>query len=131
MFGVARDLGLDAVRGVDAEVVRGEVGLYMETREAGQTVKREAFEAWASDGGKWPRAVERSGDGYVLMSTHHSWIAWQAALRSAAPTTEPRPDVAGLVERAEKYLRFEMLAEPIDETALIRDLLAALKEGAK
>lgn len=55
---------------------------------------------------------------------------WHAVL-SAAPTPEPRPDVAGLVERAEAYLRFEMLAEPIDETALIRDLLAALKEGAK
>lgn len=44
------------------------------------TTEREAFEAWASDDGAWPKAVEKSPSGsYRLMSTHSSWIAWQSA----------------------------------------------------
>ena len=38
------------------------------------------FEEWATDGGKWPQAVELSGDhGYKLMKTHNDWLAWQAS----------------------------------------------------
>jgi len=39
---------------------------------------RADFEAWASDCGQWPQAVERSGDGYKMMNTHLRWTAWQA-----------------------------------------------------
>lgn len=41
--------------------------------------QRERFERWASDEGKWPNAIERSGKGYRLMQTQASWVAWQAA----------------------------------------------------
>lgn len=45
---------------------------------------REAFEAWYSDGGKWPKAVERSASGaYVLAVAEISWKAWRAAWAAA------------------------------------------------
>lgn len=40
---------------------------------------RAAFDAWFSDGGKWPAAVQRSGDGYLLAAAQSAWTAWQAA----------------------------------------------------
>lgn len=41
---------------------------------------REKFEAWMSDNGLWPRAVEKSASGnYLLMATHTNWQAWCAA----------------------------------------------------
>lgn len=52
---------------------------------------REQFEAWMSEDGAYPQAVERNGFGeYRLMTTYTNWGTWQAALRS--------PAVAGLVE---------------------------------
>ena len=41
--------------------------------------ERRRFEHWFSDQGKWPQAVERSGDGYRLMQANDAWRAWQAA----------------------------------------------------
>lgn len=41
--------------------------------------QRERFEAWFSDQGKWPQAVERRGDGYRLMQANEAWRNWQAA----------------------------------------------------
>jgi len=43
---------------------------------------REQFEAWASDNGRFPRAVERSGGGYLLLATQNNWQVWQAAINS-------------------------------------------------
>ena len=44
---------------------------------------REDFEAWASDNGAHPRAVHRgTNGGYLLMSTHTAWEAWQASRKS-------------------------------------------------
>ena len=43
---------------------------------------REAFEKWASDSGLFPQAIERNGaDQYILMTTSHGWLAWQAACK--------------------------------------------------
>jgi hypothetical protein len=40
---------------------------------------RAAFEAWVTDGGKWPQAATRSAEGgYSLMVAHTQWGAWQA-----------------------------------------------------
>ena len=39
---------------------------------------RQMFENWYSDGGKFPKAIERNGDGYKLKHAHDSWTAWQA-----------------------------------------------------
>lgn len=55
--------------------------------------KRNDFEAWYSDQGLFPKSVQRSGDGYVLMQANLSWIAWQAAIasqpeRAALPQAE-------------------------------------------
>ncbi len=41
--------------------------------------EREQFEAWFSDGGKYPHAVERSGEGYVFAAANSQWEAWQAS----------------------------------------------------
>jgi arsenate reductase-like glutaredoxin family protein len=42
-------------------------------------VTREAFEHWYSNAGKYPEAVERSGDNYKLLQANGAWQAWQAA----------------------------------------------------
>ena len=39
---------------------------------------RAAFEAWYSDGGRYPQSVERAGNGYKLMGAHSAWTAWEA-----------------------------------------------------
>lgn len=43
---------------------------------------REKFEAWASDDGQFPRAVEKRGDTYILLATQAKWETWQAAIAS-------------------------------------------------
>lgn len=44
----------------------------------GETM-REQFEAWASDNGQFPRAIERSGEGYRFLPTQNKWDVWQAS----------------------------------------------------
>lgn len=45
---------------------------------------RPAFEAYASDGGAWPKAVERANHGgYKLMQTHALWSGWREAIKYA------------------------------------------------
>lgn len=39
--------------------------------------KRREFEAWASNYGQFPAAVERSGEGYRLSVTQTYWSAWK------------------------------------------------------
>jgi hypothetical protein len=71
---------------------------------------RQAFEHWYSDEGENPRAVERSGDGYLLAQAHSSWSAWQAAW-NARPVLSPRteqeiPDGWALVPKeADAYIQ--------------------------
>jgi len=40
---------------------------------------RQTFENWYSDGGKFPRAIERDGEGYRLKHAHDSWTSWKVA----------------------------------------------------
>lgn len=67
---------------------------------------RADFEHSFSDGGAWPPAVERSGEGYRLASAQAAWqtwqLAWAAAMRRAHPfvpanamTPLKRGDLAG------------------------------------
>lgn len=47
--------------------------------------ERKLFEAFASDDGKWPQAIERDAKGnYLLLTTAHGWMWWQAARRAPA-----------------------------------------------
>ena len=47
--------------------------------------ERLAFEAVVSDDGKWPQAIERDAKGnYLLLTTAHGWMWWQAARRAPA-----------------------------------------------
>lgn len=47
--------------------------------------ERQAFEAVASDDGKWPKAIERDAKGnYLLLTTANGWMWWQAARRAPA-----------------------------------------------
>lgn len=41
-------------------------------------LERQGFETWFSGGNSMCRSIERSGDGYKLMTTQQAWIAWQA-----------------------------------------------------
>lgn len=53
---------------------------------------REAFENYASDGGKWLRAIQTDGRNYALMSTEMSWRTWQSAWQ-APLADQPAPSV--------------------------------------
>ena len=57
--------------------------------------ERTAFEAWASDHGSWPQAIERNGDGYKLAQTHSAWRVWQARAACEADALSFR-DIAAL-----------------------------------
>lgn len=47
--------------------------------------ERELFEAFASDDGKWLKAIERDAKGnYLLLTTAVGWMWWQAARRAPA-----------------------------------------------
>lgn len=46
---------------------------------SGLDAGRAAFEAWFSEGGKWPAAVRRNGDGYMLAAAQSAWNAYKAA----------------------------------------------------
>lgn len=50
---------------------------------------RAEFEFWASNEGRFPHAVERSGDGYSLAQTQASWWVWQAAKEKYEPRWIP------------------------------------------
>lgn len=54
---------------------------------------RAEFEAWMSDGGEFPKAVQRSADGqgYLLMIAQSAWVAWQAAWNRRAPLPAEQP----------------------------------------
>lgn len=41
-------------------------------------LERRAFENWFSGGKPNCRSIERSGDGYKLMTAHQAWQTWQA-----------------------------------------------------
>ncbi|AIX48868.1 hypothetical protein PSNIH1_00625 [Pantoea sp. PSNIH1] len=52
---------------------------------------REQFEEWASNGGAFPRAIERRDGEYILLATQSQWTVWQAsraALEIALPVLE-------------------------------------------
>lgn len=47
--------------------------------------ERAEFEAWASDNGKWPKAIERDSKGdYLLLQTATGWMWWQEAWQAAS-----------------------------------------------
>lgn len=47
--------------------------------------QREAFERQFSDNYLYPKAIERSGDGYRLMQAQQAWKWWQSAIAHAVP----------------------------------------------
>ncbi len=55
---------------------------------------RRNFEFYMSDGGTYPRAIERdSKGGYMLATAMHAWTVWQAAVGT------PPPKSSVIVER--------------------------------
>lgn len=65
---------------------------------------RAAFESWYSDRHKWPAAIERRGDGYILAGAQGAWEIWQAA--TLASSSAARED-------AERY-RADLSAAIVD-----------------
>ena len=48
-------------------------------QQAEVTDERAAFEEWATNEGKWPKAVDRDHNGcYLLLQTSYAWTVWQA-----------------------------------------------------
>lgn len=52
-------------------------------------IERAAFEAWASDEGKFQHLLERVDDYYRFTSTQYYWVGWQAR---AALQSQDRED---------------------------------------
>lgn len=46
-------------------------------------LERQRFERWASDDGRFPRAIERKGFSYILLQTQSQWEAWRAGWQAA------------------------------------------------
>lgn len=44
---------------------------------------REAFENYASNGGQWPKPLERFAGEYNLMQTASAWVTWKCAWKAA------------------------------------------------
>ena len=87
--------------------------------------ERAEFEAVASDNGKWPQAIERDAKGnYLLMTTAHGWMWWQAARRApAAPVPQGlRKAAQAVVDRWDTPLWKDAPATAV----YIADLRAAL-----
>ncbi|MGC8427635.1 hypothetical protein ACP3S8_23075 [Mixta calida] len=57
-------------------------------------LERQRFERWASDNGKFPRAVERKGYAYLLLSTQSQWETWQAAIASKQEQSDGETNVS-------------------------------------
>ena len=68
----------------------------VQATQAQMTDERAAFEEWATNEGKWPKAVDRDHNGcYLLLQTSYAWTVWQArsilALRpERVPMTWPK-----------------------------------------
>jgi len=54
---------------------------------------REAFERHMSDNGKFPKAVERSGEGYKLLQSQNAWHEWTACAAALTAPAAEVPDV--------------------------------------
>jgi len=50
--------------------------------------EQEAFEAWASDNGKWPGAIAKKDGEYLRIQTENFWLAWQAGIKWKTNTPE-------------------------------------------
>lgn len=62
---------------------------------------REQFEAWASNDGTFPRAIEKRDGEYILLATQSQWTTWQAsrvALEIATPILEQQERGEGWIE---------------------------------
>jgi uncharacterized protein YecT (DUF1311 family) len=47
-----------------------------------ETVIRDEFDAWYSDGGAEPEAIARTGDRYRLLQAQQAWVAFRAGWQS-------------------------------------------------
>lgn len=69
---------------------KSNAGAVASTEVLGLEPERAAFEAWQSDSGRWPQAVERYGEGYKLAQTHAAWVAWHGAWAASAAAERNR-----------------------------------------
>lgn len=91
-------------------------------------MSREKFEAWASDDGKFPLAIERTGYLYRLLATQNKWEVWQAAIASMQSElksaenndTDARCHVAEL--QSERDHLAAQLADVVAENAALKAL---------
>jgi hypothetical protein len=103
---------------------------------------RAAFEAHMTDGGKWPRAAERTPSGeYLLAQTASAWRTWQAAQTIPAGwqlvPIDPTPEMLATQHKdaakiTDLKFRAQVLPWMDDNTrALWAELLAAAPKAAQ
>lgn len=84
---------------------------------------RTSFEWWMSDEGRFPRAIERRGDGYLLAQSQTCWDAWAASARLAVdPALQPLISErdAALARAAELEARDGELAKALGDFAAMQ-----------
>lgn len=94
---------------------------------------REAFEAWMSNNGEWPQAVESGRDGYKLMQTASAWNVWQACAASQAQEIEALREIAETKTVARQRIMEEcnaLTAEVDGLTEQLRALRAQVQDQA-
>jgi hypothetical protein len=92
---------------------------------------RDAFEHWFSDGGEYPLACQRSGDGgYLLAAAESSWTAWQAATAPHAAEVEALRSALQRLASTEAFALPRVLHAASDVELLMRiDFARAALKG--
>lgn len=80
---------------------------------------RLAFEAWFSDSGQSPKAVQRSGDGYLLAQAQSAWSAWQGAWQARAALAAP--PLAEVIETGDHEARIRWILNPLPVGSILRE----------
>lgn len=95
--------------------------------------ERETFEAYASDNGQWPAAIERNANGtYKLMQTAQAWAVWEyrAALAQRAGAAD-KPAATVIKKGADRQWMSENLGSlPDGLYSLYLATLAATADAA-
>jgi hypothetical protein len=83
-----------------------------DSTDLAENSERAAFEAWFSDNGQSPRAVQRSGDGYLLAQAQSAWGVWQARAKAATP-------IAEVIESGDHEARIRWILNPLPVGSLL------------
>jgi hypothetical protein len=77
--------------------------------------ERAAFEVYFSDNGQYPKAVQRSGDGYLLAQAQSAWGVWQARAKATTP-------IAEVIESGDHEARIRWILNPLPVGSILHEV---------